>query len=140
MGFLYAFGAAILWGLIYAIDQKILVDVSLITLMFFNSAVTAAILLPLMFFDNRLAKFSTIAGTATIPLILITLILTIFANFLTYSSIVRLDASTSSMIVIAYPFFVVLFAYLFYRSTPGIYFFIGGALIFVGSAIIVRFS
>ncbi len=57
-----------------------------------------------------------------------------------FSGIKNLNASIVSMIEIVYPFFVVLFSYFIFRSTPNVYFFVGGFLVFVGSMIIIKFA
>lgn len=140
IGFIYAIGAAIAWGLVYAIDQKILSGISPITLLFINSMIAAVIMLPFVFFSNGSIKDLFNSGKTNLWLVVISIILAILANFLIFSSIKALGASTASIIEIAYPFFVVLFSFILFRSTPNIYFLIGGILIFIGSIIIIKFA
>ena len=140
IGFVYAIGAAITWGLVYAIDQKILSSISPMTLLFINSVITAIIMLPFIFFSNGSIKDVFVSGKTSLLLIFISVILVTLANFLILSGVKNLGASTASIIEIAYPFFVVLFSFLLFRSTPNIYFFIGGAFLFVGSVIIIKFA
>lgn len=140
IGFIYAIGAAITWGLVYAVDQKILSGVSPVTLLFINSILTAIIVLPFVFFSNSPIKTVLDSGKLNLFLIIVSVVLALLANFLIFSSIKVLDASTASIIEIAYPFFVVLFSFLLFRSSPNIYFFIGGILIFIGSIIIIKFA
>ncbi len=140
IGFLYAIGAAITWGLVYAIDQKILSGVSPLTLLFIDSILAAIIMLPFVFFDHGSIKNLLSSSKTTWSLIILSIALATLANFLIFSGIKNLDASTASIIEIAYPFFVVLFSYILFRSTPNIYFFIGGTLVFIGSIIIIKFA
>ena len=140
IGFLYAIGAAVTWGLVYTIDQKILHAVSPITLLFINAIVTALIMLPFVFWNNGSVKAVLDSGKTNLLLISLSIVLATLANFFIFSGIKTLDASTASMIEIAYPFFVVLFSYFFFRSTPNVYFFIGGILIFIGSIIVIKFA
>jgi drug/metabolite transporter (DMT)-like permease len=77
---------------------------------------------------------------SSLYLIIFEAVLVVLANFLIFSGIKSLDASTASIIEIAYPFFVVLFSYVIFLSTPNIYFFIGGILVFVGCSIIIKFT
>lgn len=140
IGFIYAITAAITWGLVYAIDQKILSGIAPITLLFINSIITAIIVLPFIFFDGGSIKSALLSGRENLTLIILSVVLATLASFLIFSGIKNLDASTASMIEIAYPFFVVLFSYIIFRSTPNIYFFIGGILIFIGSIIIIKFA
>lgn len=140
VGFIYGIGAAITWGLVYAIDQKILSGVSPLTLLFINSVLTAIIMLPLVFFDSGSIKNFLSYDKTTWSLIIISVALATLANFLIFSSIKNLDASTASIIEISYPFFVILFSFVIFRSMPNIYFFVGGILIFIGSIIVIKFG
>lgn len=139
-GFIYAIGAAVIWGLVYAIDQKLLYGISPLTLLFFNTLIAAAVMLPFVLFRNGSIKEAVVSGKINWTLIIFAAALATLANFLIFSSIKTLNASLASIIEIAYPFFVVLFSYILFRSTPNIYFFIGGILVFVGSIIIIRFA
>ena len=139
-GFIYAIGAAITWGLVYTIDQRILVGLTPMTLLFVDSVIAAVIMLPFVFFSNGSLRDVLASGRTNLTLIIISVILAAIANFFIFSGIRHLGASNASIIEIAYPFFVVLFSYIFLRSTTNIYFFIGGALIFIGSVIIIRFA
>ena len=139
IGFIYAIGAAVTWGLVYAIDQKILQGTSPITLLFIDSLVTAVVILPIIFFDHDSIKVLLSSGKTNLSLVFLSLILAALANFLIFSAVKSVGASSASIIEIAYPFFVVLFSIIFFRLAPNIYFFLGGLLIFIGSAIIVYF-
>lgn len=139
-GFIYAIGAAITWGLVYTIDQKILSSVTPLVLLFITSIVATIILLPFMFFENGSIKTLLTFDKSNLSLIFISIVLGTLASFLILSGIKSLDASTASIVEISYPFFVVLFSYIIFRSTPNAYFFIGGILVFVGSVIIIKFA
>lgn len=139
-GFLFAIGAAISWGLVYAIDQKILYQTSVLTYLFISALLTVVLLLPFIIFDIHPIKNLISFGKANLILILVSLVLTIIADFFILSSVKILGASTASIFEIAYPFFVVLFSFLLFRSVPNIYFFIGALFIFIGSIIIIRLS
>lgn len=139
-GFIYAIGAALTWGLVYAIDQKILAGVPPMTLLFIDSVIATIVMLPFVFFSNGSIKAVVTSGRVNLALIILSVVLATLANFLIFSGIKNLGAPTASTIEIAYPFFVVLFTYLFFRTAPNIYFFIGGGLIFIGSIIIIKFA
>lgn len=140
IGFLYAIGAAVTWGLVYALDQKILYNVTPATLLFVDSVIATMIMLPFVFFSNGSMREVVLSVKTNWSLILLSAALAIFANFLIFSGIKNLDASTASIIEIAYPFFVVLFSYILFRSTPNAYFFVGGAFVFVGLIIIIKLA
>lgn len=140
IGFAYAVGAAIVWGLVYAVDQKILYGISPLALVFISSILTALMVLPFMFFDSEPIKLFLASGRSTMTLVVVSVLLGFLANFLIFTGIKDLNASTASVIEIAYPFFVALFSYILFRSTPNVYFFIGGILIFIGSMIVIKFA
>lgn len=140
LGFVYAAGAAITWGLVYALDQKILSGASPLAYLFINSLFTAIIVLPFLFLDGGSIKTIFSSRGTILALIVASVVLAALANFLIFSGIKILGADTASIIEIAYPFFVVFFSFLIFRSAPNLYFFIGGALIFIGSIIIIRFA
>lgn len=48
----------------------------------------------------------------------------------------ELNATFVSMIEVAYPLFVVLFSFLFFRTVPNLWFFAGGALIMASTLLI----
>lgn len=139
-GFIYAIGAALTWGLVYAIDQKVLVAIEPVTLVFVNSILTTLIMLPFVFFSNGSIREVFVSGKTNWTLVIVSVVLATAANFFIFSSIKHLNASTASIIETSYPFFVVLFSYILFRSTPNIYFFIGGLLIFAGCIVIIKFA
>ena len=140
VGFVYALGAAITWGLLYAIDQGLLEKISPLNLILTKMILAVVLILPFLFFNNQspLKVFSL--PKETLYLVVFAGALAVIANFFIYSSIKSLDAPTASMVEMSYPFFVVLFTYMIFKTTPNTYFFLGGALIFAGSYVIIRFS
>ncbi len=140
IGYAYAIGAAVTWGLVYAIDQKILAEVSPMQLLFITTLIGLGMLLPFLFFSNGSLKDLASLERNTWVLIFLTTALATLASFFIFSGIKALDAPTASIIEIAYPFFVVLFSFLLFRSVPNVYFFIGGLLIFVGSVILIKLA
>jgi len=139
-GFIYAIIAAVLWGLLYTIDQKILAHLSPMMLMFINAIITVAVVFPFVLFQNTSLNDLFIQTKANWPLILLSIILGIVSSFLILKSISLIGASSASIIEIAYPLFVVLFSFIFFKAAPNLYFFAGGALIFLGSFIIIKFA
>ena len=140
IGFIYALGAAIVWGLVYTIDQKVLSSLNPLPLLFVYSIVTAIIVIPFILYNTSSVKEVITSGKTILSLIVICAFLTILGNFLILTGIKNMDASTASIIEISYPFFVVLFSYFIFHSTPNIYFFLGGLFIFIGSVIIIKLA
>ena len=138
-GFLYAISAAVTWGLVYTIDQKVLLNTSPLALLFIDSIITSIIILPFIFLDHGSIKTLLSSGRNNLTFIILSILFALLANFFIFSAIKSIGAASASIIEIAYPFFVVLFSVIFFRIAPSIPFFIGGLLIFIGSAIITYF-
>lgn len=140
LGFVYAIGAAIAWGLAYTIDQKILASISPLILLFISLVIGAVLLLPaVLMHSNALVSLITLSK-AQLALIIFSIALATLANYFIFVSISRLGASSASVFEIAYPFFVFLFSFFIFGTQPNVYVFIGSLLIFFGSAIIIRFG
>jgi len=136
-GYLYAIGAAITWGLVYTIDQRILRGASPFALLFVDSLITTLLLVPVIVFDRgSLSSLSGLSGKLGVYVV-VSLVFAALANFFIFSSIRIIGASSASIFEIAYPFFVVVFSYFVFQAVPSIYFVIGGVLIFLGAALIV---
>ncbi len=140
VGLIYATLAAVTWGLVYTIDQKILAKVSPFPLIFITALLTIIVCLPIMLIDPRPLKALLNSGKLNLGLIVLTVLLTALANFFIFSGIKILGASTASIFEIAYPFFVILFSFLLYKTSLNIYFFLGSILIFLGSFVIIKFG
>ncbi len=139
IGFLYAIGAAVTWGVVYTIDQKILITTSPMTLMFINSLITVLIMLPFVFFEGGSIKALASTGKTNLILIFASVLLCTVASFFIFSSIKSIGASSASIIEIAYPFFVVAFSFIVFRTVPSVPTLLGGVLIFIGAAIVTYF-
>ena len=139
MGIVWAFAAAIMWGLVYTLDQRILLVLPPATLLFIDSLLTAVLVLPLAIFQgiNFTALLASSSGTRF--LILSSLDLALLANFSIFSGIRLLGASTASILEIGYPFFVVVFSYLILGAKPSPMVVAGAILIFAGSAIVIAY-
>jgi len=137
VGFLFAISAAIGWGLVYAIDQRILTKISPLTIMLINSALTVVIVLPFIFFEKNTVRDLLSLNKMNWLLFILAMILTVVSNFLILSGVKLLGASPAAILEIAYPFFVVLFSFLLFGQTVSWYFALGALLIFVGSVVII---
>jgi drug/metabolite transporter (DMT)-like permease len=139
-GFIYAIIAAVLWGLLYTIDQKILAHLSPILLLFISSIITAVIIFPFVLFQNTSINDLFIQTKANWPLVLLSIVLGATSSFFILKSISLIGATNASVIEIAYPLFVVLFSFIIFKAVPNLYFLFGGSLIFIGSLIIIKFA
>lgn len=136
-GFLYATLAAVTWGLVYAFDQGVLKGASPLWFLFVSSVITAVLLLPVVFFDRSLLGSLSGISMRVWFFVVASVVLAALANFFIFSSIKLIGSSRASVIEIAYPFFVVIFSYFAFKTTPSIYFLIGAILIFAGAATII---
>lgn len=137
IGFIYALAAAVTWGLVYALDQRILVKTTPLNLLFAGTVVTAIFLLPVVFMGNPFTAILK-SGTTNVALIVLTCFLNFAAAWFIYLSIQSVGASSATMIEMTYPFFVVLFSYFLFGQgiTPTIA--LGGFFLFIGAFIITR--
>ena len=139
-GLLYAIGAAVTWGVVYTIDQRVLRGASPFALLFIDSILTALLLLPIVFFEKNSLTSITSSSVRIWLLIVASLILAALANYFIFSAIKILGASTASIFEIAYPFFVILFTSVIFQKAPNVYSLLGAVLIFAGAAVIIAFA
>ncbi len=137
MGYFYAIAAAVTWGFVYAIDQKILNKVSPSMLVLINAFFSMAVLLPFVFLKSKNFKEITTLDRPTVNYIILSLIFTLSANLLIYIAIQHLGSSKAAIFEIAYPFFVVIFSIMMFNAQVNGYFVLGALLMFIGSAIII---
>ena len=137
LGVILALGAAICWGLVYTVDQRILKDIAPSTLLFIQSAFSVVVLFVYQLFHRADWKSFTGAPKQAIGLLALTAVLTLGANAMILVSIKHLNAATSSLLEITYPLFVILFSLIMFRSHFSPMYLFGAALIMIGAGIIV---
>ena len=138
-GFVLAVLAAVLWGLTYCLDERVLSSLSIYKLYFLHCVcgmlVAGTILL---IRGNPLATLFTIdAARSSVALVGVTLVTATAAALSILGSIQMLGAGKAAVLEISYPLFVALFSVLLFKGQLQLHVVIGGILIFVGSAIIV---
>jgi drug/metabolite transporter (DMT)-like permease len=137
LGYILAVAASVLWGLTYCLDERVLAHLSVFKLYFLHcvcGAVVAAVIL-LARGTPPEAIFSI--GNANVSLPLFGLTLATAAALAILGSIQLLGANTSAVLEISDPLVVALFSVLFFKGQLQMPVVIGGAFIFIGSAIIV---
>jgi drug/metabolite transporter (DMT)-like permease len=138
-GYLLAVAAAVLWGLLYVLDERLLAGMSIYRLYFLHSiagaAVAGGVLLAQGESPASLLRLSW-PGVG-LPLVLATMVVVVLACLAIFSSIQALGASRAAVLEISYPLFVAVFAWVLYRQPIPWPVVIGGIFIFIGSAIIV---
>ncbi len=138
MGYFYAIAAAVVWGLVYTLDQRILEKISPSMLMLINGLFAVLILLPLLLLQTNEFKDLVKMDKSTIKLIAIAMTLSLVASLLIFYAIQHLGSPKAAIFEIAYPFFVIIFSVLLFQSQVNFYFIVGALLMFVGSVIIIK--
>ena len=142
LGYILAVLAAVLWGLTYCLDERVLAAISVSKLYFLHclcgAVMAGAILLLQGESPTRLLTFDT--SKVSLALMLVTLVTATTAALAILASIQLLGANTSAVLEISYPLFVAVFSTLLFRGQLQLPVVIGGAFIFVGSAIIIAWK
>lgn len=137
-GYLYAIGAAVLWGLLYTIDGKILSKMSPMNLLFVQSLLIGLVALPFVAFGNGTENLAK--NRAMWPLIALTALLAVISNFWILKSIKIIGPTNASLFEISYPFFVAIFSAMLFGTHFGLPTIAGGIIIFLGSVIVIRYG
>jgi len=136
--FLYAFTAAILWGVHYNIVGKSLTVMSPITVYFIPNIILIATL-PFYYKTLVTDYQSLMVADTTVKLSTVGVMFTsIAASILLYKAIHGSNATLASLIEITYPIFVALFAFILFKENHmnwSVVF--GGLLIMAGTILIV---
>ena len=130
--------ASIAWGLIYNLDQKILLKSSPITMFFVGSIINIMIFVPLYFFSKEYAKDIISIDKNQFILLFASQVLVIIAGLAILYAVKYLNAPVASVFEISYPVFVAIFYIMFFNGHLNTNFWIGLVLMFIGSLIIMR--
>lgn len=139
LGLILAVVAAVLWGLTYCLDERVLAHLSVFKLYFLHCLCGAAVAAAIMLLQGAspAGLFSFDTTKSSLPLVGVTLLTATAAALSILGSIQLLGADKSAVLEISYPLFVALFSVLLFKGQLQLPVVIGGAFIFVGSAIIV---
>lgn len=139
--FLLALGAAIAWGIGYNFDEWLMKQgFTPAFLMVLHVIVSLPLYLYYSFmYGNPLKEMENVfADPKTIMALIAASITVVGGNFLILYSISEKNATLASMIEISYPFFVALFAWLFFKEVQFNWWTMaGGVLVFCGIGIIL---
>jgi len=138
-GYGLAVAAAVLWGLTYCLDERVLAGMSVFKLYFLHCACGVAVAGAILLWQGHGPASLLAIDTArsSVPLVLLTLATATAAALAILASIQLLGAHRSAVLEISYPLFVALFSVLLFRGQLEPAVMIGGVFIFVGAAIIV---
>ncbi len=139
LGYVLAFLAAVLWGLTYCLDEKVLESLSVPKLYLLHSVCGVVVAGTILLCQGHSlgSLLHVDRATVSLPLVAVTLVTATAAAFAILGSIQLLGAGTSAVLEISYPLFVAIFSVLLFNGQLGLPVVIGGIFIFIGSAIIV---
>jgi drug/metabolite transporter (DMT)-like permease len=141
-GYLLALAAALLWGLTYSLDERVLAGVAAERLYFLHSlcgcVVGGAILLARGHSVADILRLDA-AGVSR-GLLLVTVVTGAVAALAILASIQSLGATRAAVLEISYPLFVALFSAVLFRERIDAAVLAGGGFIALGAAIIVTAS
>ncbi|MBX3709697.1 MAG: DMT family transporter [Gammaproteobacteria bacterium] len=134
----FAILAAILWGLNYALAEKILQNISPVTLLALEMLVGAICFISISFFTDLKADLITLATQPKIRWLTIAEVLVVLiASYFIVISIHRKDATVAGIVELIYPLFIIFFTWLFFHENHlNIPVLIGGTLILIGVFVI----
>lgn len=138
MWFTYAIFAAILWGFNYALAEKILRNISPITLLALEMLMGAVLFTSISFFTTMKKDIQILTtDTGLLWLTVAEILVVLLASFFIATSINLKNATLSGIIELIYPLFTIIFTwFLFNQSHVNLSVIIGGALIFSGVVVI----
>ncbi len=138
-GIIYALIASISWGLLYNIDQRILLKSSPLTMFLVGGVMQIIVLSPYIFTNSGYRDISSIlTDKSQLYLLFMAETLCIIAGLTILYAVKFLGAPTASVFEISYPLFVALFYYIFFNGNLNSNFWIGAGLIILGSIIIMN--
>ncbi len=139
MWFTFAVAAAILWGISYAVSERLFRSISIPTLLFLSSAASTVVMFIVAVVSKRLAldMRTLVASRGLLVLLAVSLVTYILANTAISYAIFERNATVAAIVEIAYPFFTALAAFfIFGEKQFSSQTFIGGAFIFIGAALV----
>jgi drug/metabolite transporter (DMT)-like permease len=140
MGYVFAALASILWGLVYTLNQKLLVYLSPVQLSALHGIGTLIVTLPLLLITPAEAKDTAVAVESPFPYALVFVVTTMsaLAGLCILASIQYLDATRASFFEISYPLFVCIFSALIFSQRISLGVALGALLMLAGAIVIVR--
>jgi drug/metabolite transporter (DMT)-like permease len=140
--FIYAISAAVLWGLQYATIEQLLkvIPAPLITLVYLTaSALVYLLIITFLKPDLGLEYFHKYWTLKNIFLLGVVVLVGAISTLFTFSAIAEESATKASLVEISYPFFVAIFAVVFFQEKAfNIQTFMGGLVIFLGIVMVLR--
>lgn len=138
-GILLAIGAAITWGLVYVLEQRVLGEFSVMKFLFFESIFMLIVsLLSILFFEN-IGSLTTSKNFKVIfaPSFLLLIAITFLADYLILRSVQLAGATFASVFEVTFPLFVAIFAFFILHQSIHWMTLLGALLIISGSMLVI---
>lgn len=138
MWLIFAITAAILWGLNYSLAEKILHDISAITLLALEMLIGAILFCTIAYFTTFKRDLSILAHQPKVFwLTSAEIFIVLLASFFIVYSIQFKNATLAGIIELIYPLFIIFFTWVFFgENHVDISVIAGGLLIFTGVLLI----
>lgn len=136
-GIIWALVASVTWGLVYNIDEKLVLKSNPLTIFLLGNVLQTALLIPYFFTSSWKLDIQSM-DWSQFRLLFLNEILYLISGLAILYAIKYLNASTASAIEISYPFFVALFAFTLFKGELNLNVWVGGVMIFIGSIIVMR--
>lgn len=140
VGFIAAIVAALLWGLHYAMSERVLVGLTPLAWMWWSAVSMFAILLPLVVSGVVDVQARKLLDKEILAPLLVSEVCQFSAALLVAHSIVRLGAGRATLIEISYPVFTVFFCWVLWGHRLTMTTLVGGVIMLVGAVVVVRGS
>jgi drug/metabolite transporter (DMT)-like permease len=137
IGYFYAVLAAGTWGLVYALEQRVLRDFSPITVAFTCALCGAVALAPFAIGQISSVLISARTNSLSWMLLVAVGLVAAIANVLITTSIRELSAPVAAVLEVSYPIFVGIAGYLLFGFKLSPQFALGAVLIMAGAGVIV---
>ncbi|KKW18034.1 MAG: transport protein [Parcubacteria group bacterium GW2011_GWB1_50_9] len=139
LGIIFAIGAAMTWGLVYVLEQKILTEFSVMKFLFFESIFTLFISVVAALYFEKTDSLLTAKNLNILlsPSFLILIAVTFLANYFILRSVQLAGATFASMFEITFPIFVVIFGFFLLRAPIHWLTGVGAILIISGSMVVI---
>jgi drug/metabolite transporter (DMT)-like permease len=138
MWIIYAILAAILWGLNYAVAERILKEMSAVTLLAFEMFIGGIVFFAIGFFMDLKTDWNAILKDKDLATwVIVEIITIIIANFLITYTIQSKNGTIAGLVELIYPIFTVIFSWFLFKQyhlNPQVV--VGGVLIMLGVAVI----
>ena len=130
-GVWFSLSAAVLWGLSYALDEKVMTDFTARQMLLLHYVFGAVVSLAWVPMGDIVSRAKEMSENHAL-LLLTSLSVTYLAGLLILTSISKVGATTAAVIEVSYPFWTALAGFLLFRQAMTLHQILGGGLIMLG--------